>query len=79
MVFTKSQFIFALNNADQRTLTLLDKMYCKKCGFVSHWVNNMSRGTWNPNLTEMDVELKDVKTPEELYEFITSKTDAIQK
>jgi len=72
MKFTKDQFVFALNNADQRTITLLDDMFCK-CGYVRHFVNNMSRGTWNPLLDEFDYELRDVHTPEQLYDFLISK------
>ena len=70
--FTKGQFVYAVNNSNHHTLTMLDKMFCG-CGYVWHWVENMSRGTWNPNLNEMDHELRDVHTPEELYEFLISK------
>lgn len=73
---TQSQFATMLSHTDRDVLNLavkkLDGLFCR-CGYVRHWVYNMVMGQWNPMLTEMDYELRDVKTKEELYDFLISK------
>lgn len=71
-MLTPDQFTFAVNNCTEQSARHLDKMFCQ-CGYVSHWVYKMQRGHFNPMLNEMDCELKDVKTPQELYEFLISR------
>lgn len=68
---TLSMFAHAVNNA--KDLTVVDNSFCG-CGYIRHWVEKMDRGRWNPMLTEMDFELKDVKTIEQLYEFVKGKS-----
>lgn len=72
MTYTKEQFIHAVNNCDANTVDHIDAQFpC--CNYVRHFVVNMDRGHWNPMLSEMDYELRGIKTPAQLYDFIQNK------
>lgn len=75
---TRKQFAQMLSATDRSVLnhavTKLDKLFCR-CGYVRHWVFNMAMGSWNPLLTEMDYEMRDVKTAEQLYDFLITRTE----
>jgi len=72
MTLSRQQFIDAVYSATERTVGDLDAQCCG-CGYVRHWIFRMNYGQWNPMLTEMDAELREVTTVEQLYEFLTSK------
>lgn len=78
---TKDQFVTMLSHTDRDVLkqavSKLDSVMCR-CGYVHHWVYNMASGQWNPMLTEKDYELRDVKTKEELYDFLISRNNEPQ-
>ena len=79
MTLDKALFLFLLRNRPTPELiNHLDRIACK-CGYIHHWYYNMSIGRWNPGLNEMDIELKDVKTMDQLYEFLISKHNDLQK
>ena len=77
MKLTKVLFTAIINNNNPALITALDRSTCG-CGYCYQWVYQMSLGKFNPMKNEMDMELKDVKTAEELYRFVKSKTDDIQ-
>ena len=73
MTFTKDQFCHAVNHCNANTVDEIDaQLGC--CHWVRHWVVGMDRGKWNPMLNEMDYELRGIKTPQQLYDFIENKT-----
>jgi hypothetical protein len=72
MQIDKVLFVFLLSKEDPELIDHLDRITCK-CHYIRHWVFNMARGTWNPELTEMDYELKGIIRPEELYDFLIKK------
>jgi len=79
MQLDKALFLYLLRNRPTPELiSHLDRLACG-CNYIHHWYYNMGIGRWNPHLTEMDMELKDVKTIEQLYDFIISKQDDLQK
>jgi len=73
MNYSKSDFISAVLNATEHTVDHIDSRTGCGCHYVRHWVLNMDRGRWNPGLNEMDHELRDVHTPEELYDFLINR------
>jgi hypothetical protein len=77
MKITKALFSSIINNQNPAIITALDRATCG-CGYCFHWVFQMSMGKFNPLQNEMDAELKDVKTAEDLYSFVKRKTDDIQ-
>ncbi len=76
MQITKGNFISILQDPTPEAIDEIDRALCR-CGYIHHWYYKMMAGTWNPMLSEMDYELKDVKTTEQLYEFLIHKQDAI--
>ena len=71
-------FIYLMTTPNRETVDHLDRLMCG-CGYIRHWVYNMGSGKWNPMLNEMDAELKDVRTLEDLYRFINTKGHDIQE
>ena len=65
-------FLYLMSAPTMKIVEHLDRCICK-CGYIRHWTFAMKSGTWNPMINEMDAELKDVKTVEELYNFVISR------
>ena len=70
-------FIFLLQNPTKELIQHIDRIACH-CNYTYHWYYNMNQGTWNPNLNELDYELRDVKTPQQLYTFLINKHNDLQ-
>lgn len=68
----KATFVFLVNNSPPIPADFIQGHFCG-CDFVHHWIHNMKRGTWNPEISEKDFELRNVHTPEDLFEFLTSR------
>lgn len=73
MQIDKAHFLFILNHATPELIKELDREFCG-CGYVYHWFYMQMEGTWNPNQNELDYELRDVHTAEQLYDFLIAKT-----
>ena len=71
-------FLHVINHPSRKLVAHLDRVACG-CKYIHHWIYNMDKGKWNPNLNEMDFELRDIKTPEQLFDFIKQKHDDFQK
>jgi len=75
----KEFFLFLLrNNPSAELLSHLDRVFCK-CGYIRHWCIEMTMGRWNPMQNEMDAELKDIHTLEQLYEFLIARNHEVQE
>ena len=77
MKLKKQLFLAIISNPNPAIISTLDRTSCG-CGYCYWWVYHLNSGKWNPMLTEMDMELKDIKTAEDLYEFVKQKTNALQ-
>ena len=77
MKLTKPLFVSIVSNPNPATIAALDKSTCG-CGYCFHWVYQMSMGKFNPLQNEMDVELANMKSAEDLYNFVKQKTHDIQ-
>jgi hypothetical protein len=77
MKLQKQLFLSIISSSNPTIISTLDRTLCG-CGYCYHWVFRMESGKFNPMLTEMDAELKDVATPEQLYDFIKHKANDIQ-
>lgn len=76
MTIDKELFCFLLGRPNVELTHQLDRVACQ-CHYVFHWTYNMNMGSWNPEVNEMDYELRDVHTAEELYEFLMKKHHAL--
>lgn len=76
MELTKELFIAIIHSGNPILLHTLDRTTCG-CGYCYYWVFQMDGGRFNPNVTEMDIELYDIKTVEALYEFVKDKANAL--
>lgn len=78
MTIDKAFFVSILKLAEPEIIGHLDRLSCG-CNYVSHWCFKMDMGRWNPQLDEMDFELKDIKNSEQLYDFLILHIHDIQK
>ena len=72
MIITRQLFLAIIYSPNEAVVTALDKAICG-CGYCYHWVYKMGLGRFNPLQNEMDAELKDIKTAEQLYKFVKDK------
>ena len=71
---TLQDFVKTIRTGTQQEIIDISRCFCP-CNYVHHWIYSLYRGSWNPLVTEMDVELQGVEDEEDLYFFMLSKYD----